>query len=94
MNPARELALEIERLLHCAPEPEVHRATMSSLACKSLAATIAGLIAEHEPMLKAECDGATVTVREVGGSMAMRFTVEAEQTPLRNRELKKETNHE
>lgn len=60
------------------PEPEVARADLARIQCKSLAALIAGLIAEHEPMLRAEYDGATVTVREIGGAGAMRFTVEAE----------------
>jgi hypothetical protein len=60
------------------PEPEVARADLARIRCKSLAGCIAKLIAEHEPMLKAEADGATVVVRERGGSAAMRFTVEAE----------------
>jgi hypothetical protein len=71
----RSLAEEGARLALCTPEPEVMDGIMRSVRCKSLAALIAGLIAEHEPMLKAECDGATVTVREVGGNGTMRFTV-------------------
>jgi hypothetical protein len=71
----RSLADEGARLALCTPEPEVMSGIMRSVRCKSLAALIAGLIAEHEPMLKAECDGATVTVREVGGSGTMCFTV-------------------
>lgn len=58
-------------------EPEVARATMDSLKCKSLAILIADLIAEHEPLLRAEVDGATVTVREIGDGGVMQFTVEA-----------------
>lgn len=57
------------------PEPEVAKADLSRIRCKSLAGVIAGLIAEHEPMLRAEVDGATVTVREIGGAGVMRFTV-------------------
>jgi len=71
----RSLAQEGARLALCTPEPEVMGGIMRSVRCKSLAGLIAGLIAEHEPMLKAEVDGATVTVREVGGNGVMRFTV-------------------
>ena len=60
-----------------APEPEVARATIASVQCKSLARTVADLVNEHEPLLKAEADGATVTVRELGGPGVMRFTVES-----------------
>ena len=59
----------------CTPEPEVLGGMMRSVRCKSLAATIAGLIVEHEPMLRASVDGATVTVREIGGDATMTFTV-------------------
>jgi hypothetical protein len=59
------------------PEPEVAQATIARVQCKSLARIITDLIADHEPLLKAECDGATVTVRERGGPGVMRFTVEA-----------------
>lgn len=57
------------------PEPEVAAADLARIRCKSLAALIVGLIAEHEPMLRAECDGTSVIVREVGGGGAMCFTV-------------------
>jgi hypothetical protein len=71
----RSLAEEGARLALCTPEPEVLGGMMKSIRCKSLAATLAGLIAEHEPMLRAECDGATVSVRDLGGSATMTFTV-------------------
>lgn len=70
----RSLAEEGARLALCTPEPEVMGGIMRSIRCKSLAATIAGLIAEHEPMLRAECDGASVTVRDPDGNV-MRFEV-------------------
>ena len=59
------------------PEPEVLAAEMASINCRTLASIIAKLIVENEPLLKAECDGATVTVRERGGSCVMRVSVEA-----------------
>lgn len=43
---------------------------------RSLARIIGELINEHEPLLKAETDGATVIVRERGGPAVMRVTVE------------------
>lgn len=60
------------------PEPEVLRADLERIKCKSLAGLIAKLIAENEPMLRAECDGDTVTVREIGDSGTMRVTVVSE----------------
>lgn len=59
------------------PEPEVTLARLESLQCKSLACLIVGMIAEHEPLLHAECQGNTVVVREIGGGTEMRFTIEA-----------------
>ena len=59
------------------PEPEVLQAELAQINCKSLASVIVKLIAEHEPMLKAEADGTTITVRELGGTVAMTFTVSA-----------------
>lgn len=44
---------------------------------KALAGILADLLNDHEPLLHAEQDGATVTVSEKGGRVAMRFTVEA-----------------
>lgn len=57
------------------PEPEVLGAQLACVKCKSLAKLIVSLIAEHEPLLMADADGATVVVREVGGDGTMRFTV-------------------
>lgn len=58
------------------PEPEVTKAALRNIQCKSAAQVIAGLIADNEPMLRASVDGATVTLREIGGSGVMRFTIE------------------
>lgn len=57
------------------PEPEVIAADLARIRCKSLASLIAGLLAEHEPMLRAEADGATVMVSVIGEREVMRFTV-------------------
>lgn len=59
------------------PEPEVVRSTLARTGCKALARIIADLINENERLLEATCEGATVTVRERGGSSAMTFTVKA-----------------
>lgn len=58
-----------------APEPEVVQSALASANCRSLARIIAALVNENEPLLKAEHDGATVTVRERGGAAVMSFTV-------------------
>jgi hypothetical protein len=58
------------------PDPEVLKADLARIQCKTLASVIAGLIAEYEPMLKAEADGATVIVAEIGGGTAMKVTIE------------------
>lgn len=58
-------------------ELEVAESTLARCRHKSLARIIADLLNENEPLLKAEADGATVTVRERGGYAVMRFTVEA-----------------
>jgi predicted component of type VI protein secretion system len=76
MDPLLRQSLEALGLPIVVPEPEVSRAAVRSVQCKSLASVIEALIADHEPMLRAERDGATVTVREIGGSALMRFTVE------------------
>lgn len=57
------------------PEAEVLAADLSRIRCLTLADTIAHLIAEHEPMLRAEADGPNVSVRVVGDPEVMRFTV-------------------
>jgi hypothetical protein len=59
------------------PEPEVTKAALARIQCKSLATIVTALINDSEPMLKAEQDGETVTVRVRDGSATMRFTVEA-----------------
>jgi hypothetical protein len=59
------------------PEPEVAARDLARIRCKSLADTIAYLLAENEPLLRAEADGATVTVNVIGEREVMRFTVEA-----------------
>ena len=59
------------------PEPEVLQRDLARIRCKSLASLIASLISEHEPMLRAEHDGVTVTVRDYDGNV-MQFTVEEE----------------
>jgi hypothetical protein len=56
------------------PEPEVLKADIGHIRCKTLADMIAHLINETEPMLRAKAEGATVTVRDCDG--AMRLTVE------------------
>jgi len=56
-------------------EPEVVRSQLSSIRCRTLADTIAHLIAEHEPMLRAEADGPNVSVSVIGEPEVMRFTV-------------------
>ena len=57
-------------------EPEVLSADLSRIRCKALASTIAQLIAEHEPMLRATAEGATANVRVLGDPGVMQFTVE------------------
>lgn len=59
------------------PEPEVLQAELQHIGCKTLASIIAKLLAESEPMLKAEADGATVIVRERGGPRVFKVTVES-----------------
>ena len=59
------------------PEPEVLQRDLDRIQCKTLAKVIATLLAENEPLLTAEHDGATVTVREVGGDGVFKVTVEA-----------------
>jgi hypothetical protein len=76
MDPLLRQSLELLGLPIVVPEPEVSRAAVRSVQCKSLASIIVEMIADQEPMLRAERDGATVTVREIGGSALMRFTVE------------------
>jgi hypothetical protein len=68
-------ALGLPPMIH---EPEVLAADLARIQCKTLAGIIAELIADNEPLLKAEADGPTVTVRELGGPLVMRFTVEAQ----------------
>jgi hypothetical protein len=60
------------------PEPEVVRAQLSSIRCKTLADTIAHLLTEHEPMLRAKADGDTVSVRVLGDPEVMRFKITGE----------------
>lgn len=72
-----EATLPLHLMGFALDEPEVAQATIGRVQCKSLAACVAGLIADHEPLLKAEYNGATVTVRERGGPAVMRFTIEA-----------------
>jgi hypothetical protein len=70
-------SLEMLGLPLVVQEPEVVARDLARIQCKSLARVIAGLIADNEPLLKAEADGATVIVQERGGPMVMRVTVEA-----------------
>jgi hypothetical protein len=51
------------------------RASYRDGMAKSLARIVTDLVNEHESLLKAECDGDTVTVRERGGPMAFEFVV-------------------
>lgn len=46
---------------------------------KSLAGIIAGLLAEHEPLLRAEADGSSVIVRERGGPGVFRVSIKARE---------------
>jgi predicted component of type VI protein secretion system len=73
---SRMNAREMFGLSLLVPEPEVATAQLSQIKCRSLAQIISAAITEHEPLLKADCNGATVTVRERGGNSVMRFTVE------------------
>lgn len=57
-------------------EPEVAARELSHIRARSLAHIIAALVNENEPMLKAEADGATVTISERGGGAAMRLTID------------------
>lgn len=57
------------------PEPEVARATLARCRHRSLASIIVALLTEHEPLLRAEQDGETVIVREIGDSGVMQFTI-------------------
>lgn len=77
IDPLLRQSLEALGLPVIVPEPEVLRADLAHIQCKSLADLLVSLVNEIEPMLRASNDGATVTVREVGGSGTMRFTVEA-----------------
>jgi hypothetical protein len=54
------------------PEPETLRADLARIQAKTLAGVIADLLNENEPLLKAEADGSTVTVR---GALAATMTV-------------------
>ena len=60
-------------------EPEVVQSTLSKARNRSLAGLIVALLTDNEPLLSASQDGASVTVREVGGGSVMRFTVESGQ---------------
>lgn len=71
-------SLEMLGLPVIVQEPEVVKADLARIQCKTLASFIADALSE-EPLLKVERDGATVTVTEIGGSGAMTFTVEAKQ---------------
>lgn len=57
------------------PEPEVTRRALAKVKSHSLASLLARLINQHEPMLRAECDGANLTVREIGDDYVMQCTV-------------------
>lgn len=60
-------------------EPEVVRSTLAAGRERSLANIIAALLNENEPLLKAEHNGATVTVRERGGGAMLRVQIKQEQ---------------
>lgn len=75
LNPILKQSLELLGLPLVAPEPEVLQRDLARIQCKSLARCIARLLNENEPLLRAEQDGATVTVREIGGPVMMRFEV-------------------
>jgi len=59
------------------PEPEVLGRQLAGIQCKTLTGLIVSLLNENEPLLHAESDGTTVTVRDRGGDAVMCFTVEA-----------------
>ena len=63
-------------LLGAIMEPEVVQSTLAAGRERSLANIIAALLNENEPLLKAEHNGKTVTVRERGGGAMLRFHVE------------------
>jgi hypothetical protein len=62
--------------------PEVVAADLARIRCKALASFIAKLL-NDEPLLKATCDGATVTVREIGGTGEMQFTIASKEKEAR-----------
>jgi hypothetical protein len=49
--------------------------TLGAANCRSLASIIAALINENEPLLRAEAEGASVTVREIGGTTTLKCVV-------------------
>lgn len=59
-------------------EPEVARATLSRIQRRSLTKLIAALVNEHEPLLEAIVleEGELINVRERGGNLILRVTVE------------------
>jgi hypothetical protein len=77
MPPHLTAMLDALGLPNVIPEPEVTRKAVASVQCRSLAAVIAELLNDNEPLLKAEANGASVTVRERGGPATMTFTVSA-----------------
>jgi hypothetical protein len=47
---------------------------------EKLASTIADLLNEHEPLLKAEADGDVICVSEKGGSLVFAVTIDPQST--------------
>lgn len=77
MDALLKQSLEALGLPVIAPEPEMLRADLARVKARALARVIAGLINDNEPLLRADADGTTVTVRELGDNGVMRVTVES-----------------
>jgi hypothetical protein len=75
-------SLEMLGLPVIAQEPEVVAADLARIQCKTLASLITKFLNE-EPLLKATCNGATVTVREIGGTGEMQFTIASKEKEAR-----------
>jgi len=70
-EPARGIDRQVDHLMEF-----FDRSALGRSNCRSLAKIITDLVNANEPLLRAQCDGATVTVAERGGPSSMTFTVE------------------
>jgi hypothetical protein len=60
------------------PEPELVVAQIDRARAHSLGRIVTDLINEHEPMLRAEWNGATVIVCELGGKPILKIAITPE----------------